>query len=384
MVKILVDATPIRDKPSGIGIYTINLIKALYSSQIEDNYQLSLYYQLGVKKCLTGDFTLPKILKEYTSCHTIPLPVTVANLLGKYYPLLVNYFDKYLDSPSIIQGTDHFVYPCRDALKIMTIHDLSFIKYPEYAPKIVKKTYKDRIKNCLQWTDLIITFSQSTKQDIMEMFTFPEDKIFITHQASRYENLPINLSQIHPINYNSNNPYLLFVSTFEPRKNIINIIQAFNYLKKTKKIAHNLILIGQKGWQYQSIFKAINNSPFREHIRYLGYLSDQEVALFYHNAEVFVYPSYYEGFGLPVLEAMSLGVPVITSNTSSLPEVAGDAAILINPDNYQELADAILQVINNTQLRNQLIEKGKNRAKLFSWQNTAKQTINAYKYLLDQ
>lgn len=384
MVKILVDATPIRDKPSGIGIYTINLINALYSLQQKENFKIGICYQPSFKKCLIGNFSLPEILKEFSPCYTLPLPVTLTNLLGKFDSSLLNYFDKYLDNPNIIQGTDHFVYPCKNALKIMTIHDLSFIKYPEYAPKIVKKTYKNRIENCLKWTDLIITFSQSTKQDIMEIFNFPEEKIFITHQASRYKNLPINKSQINSINYNSNNPYLLFVSTFEPRKNIINIIQAFNYLKQTKKIAHNLILIGQKGWQYQPIFNAINNSPFRDHIYYLGYLSDEEVALFYQNAEVFVYPSYYEGFGLPVLEAMSLGVPVITSNTSSLPEVAGDAAILVNPDHYQELADAILQVINNTQLRNQLIEKGKNRAKLFSWENTAKQTINAYNYLLNK
>ncbi len=382
MVKILVDATPIRDKPSGIGIYTINLIQALSSLQKQENLAIEIYYQPSFKKWLKGDFSLPEILTEFLPCQTLPLPVTLTNFLGKYAPFLLNnYFDQYLDNPNIIHGTDHFVYPYKKALKIMTIHDLSFIKYPEYAPKIVKNNYKNRIENCLKWTDLIITFSESTKQDINQIFNFPETKIFITPQASRYENLKINLSTT--TNYNLNHPYLLFVSTFEPRKNIINIIKAFNHLKQTKKIDHNLILIGQKGWQYQPIFEAINNSQFRDNIYHLGYLSDQEVALFYQNAEVFIYPSYYEGFGLPVLEAMSLGAPVITSNISSLPEVAGDAAILINPHNYQELADAILQVIKNSELRNNLIEKGKNRAKLFSWENTAKHTINTYKYLLN-
>jgi glycosyltransferase involved in cell wall biosynthesis len=383
MVKILVDTTAIRDKPSGIGIYTINLIKALYSLQKEENIDLGIYYQLSLKNLLKGNFSVPKILKKYQPCYTLPLPVTITNILGKYNNPILNYFDQYLDKPDIIQGTDHFVYPCRSAKKIMTIHDLSFIKHPEYAPKIVKNTYQNRIAKCLQWTDLIITFSQSTKQDIIDIFQINENKIFITKQSSRYEDINLNHLEQSQVKYNFNDPYLLFVSTFEPRKNIINIIRAFEYLKKTKKIEHNLILIGKKGWQYQVIFEAINSSPFCQDIYYLGYLTDEQVALFYQKADVFIYPSFYEGFGLPVLEAMNLGAPVITSNNSSLPEVAGDAAIFINPHNYHELADAILQVVSNYQLRQDLIARGKNRAKLFSWKNTAQQTINTYKYLLN-
>jgi glycosyltransferase involved in cell wall biosynthesis len=173
----------------------------------------------------------------------------------------------------------------------------------------------------------------------------------------------------------------LLVSTLEPRKNIINAIKAFNYLKNTEKIEHQLVIIGQKGWQYKPILAAIANSPWQKDIHYLGYLSDRQVAYFYSQAEVFVYPSYYEGFGLPVLEAMSLGAPVVTSNTSSLPEVAGDAALLIDPRDPIQLAEAILKVISDSQLRHLMVKKGKERAKLFSWEKTAKETINAYKSL---
>lgn len=383
MLKILVDATPIRSQPSGIGIYTINLIKSLSSLENENNFKLGTYYQPSFKKWVVGDFSPPNLLQKSASCHILPLPVRLSYLVGKYYSPVLNYLDTYLDNPSIIQGTDHFVYPCKNTLKIMTIHDLSFIKYPQYAPKVVKKTYKNRIKQCLQWTDLIITFSQTTKEDITDIFNFPEKKIYITNQASRYENIKTNQTLNNKTKYNLDAPYLLLVSTLEPRKNIINIIKAFNYLKQEKKIEHNLVLIGKKGWNYQPILAEINNSPFQNNIYHLGYLSDEEVALFYAKADVFIYPSYYEGFGLPVLEAMSLGTPVVTSNISSLPEVAGDAAILINPNNFPEIADAILQIINNSQLRNNLIKKGQERAKLFSWENTAKQTINAYKYLLN-
>jgi glycosyltransferase involved in cell wall biosynthesis len=184
------------------------------------------------------------------------------------------------------------------------------------------------------------------------------------------------------IDYDFSQPYLLFVSTIEPRKNIQTLINAFNLLKQTVKLDHHLVLIGRKGWHYQPIFAAIENSPWTHHIHHLNYLSDEDVAFFYSKADVFVYPSHYEGFGLPVLEAMTLGAPVVTSNTSSLPEVAGDAALLIDPNDPMELAEAILKVISGSQFRQDLIHKGKARAKLFSWERTAKETLNAYKSLL--
>ncbi|MHC5719148.1 MAG: glycosyltransferase family 4 protein, partial [Nostoc sp.] len=167
-----------------------------------------------------------------------------------------------------------------------------------------------------------------------------------------------------------------------PRKNINAIISAFNFLKNRYKIEHQLVLIGKKGWNYQPIFTAIENSPWKNEIHHLDYLSNELVVLFYSIADVFVYPSHYEGFGLPVLEAMTLGAPVVTSNTSSIPEVTGDAAILIDPDDYMQLAEAILQVISDSQLRQDLINKGKIRANLFSWERTAEQTLKAYRSIL--
>lgn len=139
------------------------------------------------------------------------------------------------------------------------------------------------------------------------------------------------------------------------------------------------MLIGQKGWKYEPIFQEIERSPWKEKIYHLDYLSDELVALFYAKADVFVYPSHYEGFGLPVLETMILGAPVVTSNTSSLPEVAGDAALLINPDDVEELTNAILQIISDSRLRDRLVKKGKDQASLFSWERTARETLHVYK-----
>jgi glycosyltransferase involved in cell wall biosynthesis len=385
MFKIVVDATPISSKPSGIGLYVANLIYHLNKLQTKENFQLGIAYQPGMKNWLSGRWNFPQYLKDYENLYFLPLPVTVSNLLAKFPNPILPYLEKSFGFPDIVHGTNYVVYPCQKSLRVMTIHDLTCIKYPQYTNAIVK-TYSDRIKQCLQWTDLVITVSQATKQDIIEYLGVTSDRIYVTPQASRYYPNYLSPQQTEKIkrkiNYDFSQPYLLFVSTIEPRKNINNLIFAFNYLKEKHKINHQLVLIGQKGWLYQSIFQTIATSPWKEQIHYLGYLSDAMVALFYSQADAFVYPSFYEGFGLPVLEAMTLGTPVVTSNTSSLPEVAGEAAILVAPQEPMQLADAILQVISDSQLRQNLINKGKQRASLFSWEITAQTTLKAYKLLL--
>lgn len=387
MLKILVDATPVRKNPSGIGIYVINLLKNLVYYQVKYNLELGILYQPSLRKWLVGNVSIAEELSKINlPTYCLPLPVTISNSLAQCTPWVLPYFDNYLEMPDIIHGTDHFVYPESKSLKVITIHDLAFIKYADYSSYIVRKTYLKRIKQCLKWTDLVITFSQSSKNDIIKYLDLEPERIYITTQASRYcseyLNLTFNDLSSNFIKYDLSRPYLLLVSTLEPRKNIINAIRAFNYLKTKAKIEHQLVIIGQKGWQYKPILTAIANSPWQKDIHYLGYLSDRQVACFYAKADVFLYPSFYEGFGLPVLEAMSLGAPVVTSNTSSLPEVAGDAALLIDPRDPIQLAEAILKVISDSQLRHLMVRKGKERAKLFSWERTARETINAYRSLL--
>ncbi|HEY9650559.1 MAG TPA: glycosyltransferase family 1 protein [Coleofasciculaceae cyanobacterium] len=269
----------------------------------------------------------------------------------------------------------------------MNIYDLTFIKYPNYVNSVVK-TYTQRVKQSLKWTDVIITISESSKKDIINYLNIEPERIYVTPLASRYDsaylynNKNIISQNINLSHYDFTQPYILFVSTIEPRKNITTLIAAFNHLKQKYKIDHHLILIGQKGWRYEPIFSEIERSPWKEQIHHLNYLSDETVALFYSKADVFAYPSHYEGFGLPVLEAMTLGAPVVTSNTSSLPEVAGDAALLVDPNDSINLAEAILKIISDSQLRQELIQKGKERAALYSWERTAQETLQVYKNLI--
>ena len=382
MFKIVVDATPITPQPSGVGLYVANLIDNLWQLQQTENFELGIVYQPSFKNWLQINLAFPESLQKYSECYLFPFPVKVTNFLLNNFPQAFPlWLEKYANYPDIIHGTNFDVFPYKKSLKVITIYDLTFLRYPEYVDRVVAN-YAQRVRQCLQWTDLVITISQSTKQDAINYLQINPEKIHVTPLASRYYpnylSLEIQEKLQQSCVYNFSRPYILFVSTIEPRKNITALITAFNYLKQKYKIEHNLVLIGKKGWRYEPIFKAIAESPYHKTIYHLDYLSDDLVALFYTLAEVFVYPSHYEGFGLPVLEAMNLGTPVIASNTSSLPEVVGDAGLLINPDAPIELAEAVLQVISNSQLQQNLIIQGQKRAENFSWHRTAKETLKAY------
>jgi glycosyltransferase involved in cell wall biosynthesis len=386
MLKVTVDATPIDPKPSGVGLYVFNLVEALSRLESSESFELGLAYQPGLKNWLKGNLDFPNNLKHYQNLYQISVPVRATNFFIDYLPrLFPSYIESVLGDTDIFHGTNYTVYPCQNIKKIISIYDLSFIKYPEYVNSVVQQ-YAKRLAKCLKWTDAIITISESSKQDIINYLNFPAEKVFVTPLASRYNTEFLNRlnldREIQNCNFDFSKPYLLFVSTIEPRKNIQSIIQAFNWLKQNHKIDHQLVLIGRKGWKYEPIFEAIQSSPWKKEIHHLDYLSDELVALFYSRADVFVYPSHYEGFGLPVLEAMTLGAPVVAANTSSIPEVAGDAAILIDPNEFMQIAEAILTVISDRQLQQEMINKGKARASLFSWENTAKETLKAYRSIL--
>ncbi|MBD1876544.1 glycosyltransferase family 4 protein [Nodosilinea sp. FACHB-131] len=390
MFKVVVDATPVLPRPSGVGLYVLNLLWALRSLQATENFSLDIAYQPSLKNWLRGNLALPEALSVYENVSVLPLPVRLLNLLAQVpkNPVL-GQLEHRFGQPDIYHGTNYAVYPCRRSQRVMTIYDLSFLRYPEYVTAVVR-TYSQRVRQCLGWTDLVVTISESSKRDIVEYMGVSPERIWVTPLASRYADdtqavsravkaVDLGDSRSDPFR---NRPYILFVSTLEPRKNVVRLIQAFDQLKNKRRIDHQLVLVGQKGWQFEPIFEAIAASPWQHHIRHLDYLSDAEVAYCYKNADVFAYPSLYEGFGLPVLEAMTLGCPVVTANMSSLPEVAGNAALLVDPTSVEDLAEALWRVIGDRPLRQAMIAKGYQQAAQFSWTRTAKSTLAAYRSLL--
>jgi glycosyltransferase involved in cell wall biosynthesis len=330
---------------------------------------------------------LPEVLREFNDrIHPFPCPVRFSNLLLDYWPqFFATFLEPKLGYPNIFHGTNYTVFPLKRSRNILTIYDVTFARYPQYVNQVVKQ-YERRVRKCLRWTDLVITISESSKRDIVQYLGVEPERVWVTPLASRYtpadvQYLTQEAAQVRsPFNHPT--PYLLFVSTIEPRKNVLSLIRAFNYLKEHHKISHQLVLIGRKGWLYEPIFEALARSPYREEIHHLDYVADEVVAQYYHHADAVVYPSHYEGFGLPVLEAMMFGAPVVTANTSSLPEVAGDAAVMINPDDPLDLAEGIFKVIHDRTFRHDLIQRGQRQAAQFSWRHTAQETLRAYQSLL--
>ncbi|QUS59412.1 glycosyltransferase family 4 protein [Synechocystis sp. PCC 7338] len=391
MLKVCVDATAIRGQLSGIGFYNLSLLRALdqlqHSQQFQGQFCLQIYYQPGLKDWLRGKWQKNHHLTEFKDCSCLPLPVTLSDHLVSFpNPILniLNLLETRLGKPDLIHGTDHYIFPSRQSINLLTIHDLTFLKFPEFVPPIVQR-YHQRILRCLPFAQGILTFAESTKREINEYYQFPLERIFVTPQASRYQGLtltPENLVALpQPIPYDFNLPYFLFVSTLEPRKNVVGLIKAFNLFKQATKAPHQLVLIGQLGWKYEPILEAITNSPHNNEIHRLSYLPNQWLAMFYQRATAFVYPSFYEGFGLPVMEAMNFGLPVITSNGGSLPEVVADSGVLVDPQDIQTLALALEKIVSDTDWRDHLRQKSLTRSKDFSWENTARKTLEVYQIL---
>ncbi|WP_071190074.1 glycosyltransferase family 1 protein [Trichormus sp. NMC-1] len=277
----------------------------------------------------------------------------------------------------------HVTYPLpikiNDAKKITTIHDLIPLKLP-YTTLDDKKWFFNLIKDAIKTSEIILTVSENTKKDILHCFDVNPDKIYVTYQPiiDNSHLVDNHTTEIKLKKYKlKNKKYILFVGTIEPKKNIGRLIDAYSSLDTDMQ----LVIVGKKGWLWEDEIgklEALFGKGFTRKIKLLEYVEKTDLIYLYHGAFCFVFPSLYEGFGLPPLEAMSLGCPVITSNVASLPEVCGNAAIYVDPYNSDDIRQGIEKLINNQQIKTQLIEAGKERVKLFSMENYTNKLYDAY------
>ncbi|ABR55980.1 MAG: hypothetical protein PWP15_87 [Methanothermococcus sp.] len=299
-----------------------------------------------------------------------------------FWHLFLNYYlnKKKLDLDIIHSPENSSLFTkLKNQLKIITVYDVIPLQFPETYAKITVFRYKLLFSKTLNTSNKIISISHHTKQDLIKHFKISEDKIKVIHLAANENYKPLKENEINNIKqkYNLNYPFILYVGTLEPRKNIPNLLKALYKLKK-HSIKHKLVITGKKGWKYKSIFETIEKLNLQKDVIFTGYVPDEDLPALYNAADLFVYPSLYEGFGLPPLEAMQCGTPVITSNTSSLPEVVGDAGIMVNPYDVDELANKMYEVLTNDGIREELSKKGIERAKLFSWKKCAEEHLKVY------
>lgn len=257
---------------------------------------------------------------------------------------------------------------------VISVMDLSFIKFPDLFAKKDLYQLKNWTKYSAKNAKKIITISQSSKNDIIKEYGVRKDDVIVTYPGInelKTENLkPKSMDDLNK-KFGIDKEYVLFVGTLQPRKNIEKLIEAFSKIDKDIL----LIIVGKKGWLYEDILNAPEKFGIPQKVKFLDFVSDDELPSLYKNALCFVLPSLYEGFGLPVLEAMKNGCPVLTSNVSSLPEAGGDAVLYFNPLNVDEISKTIKKIIDDKNLRQEMIKKGFLQVKKFSWEKTARQTL---------
>jgi glycosyltransferase involved in cell wall biosynthesis len=222
--------------------------------------------------------------------------------------------------------------------------------------------------------DCIITISESTATDLRAIYPDCGDKITVIHPASQILELETDLT----VASNIGEPFILFVGTLETRKNLIGLLNAYRRLPSEIQDQYMLVIAGGKGWGSLDLDKNISEMELEGRVTQTGYIPDKQLVGLYKEAQLLVMPSFYEGFGLPILEAMSVGTPVITSNVSSMPEIAGDAAITVDPYDSREIAEAIVELLKNATRRKELIAKGYERCKMFSWKSAASKLIQIF------
>jgi glycosyltransferase involved in cell wall biosynthesis len=262
---------------------------------------------------------------------------------------------------------------------ILTIHDLAVYKFPELFPeKLIDFDRRILVPRSLKKAAKIIAVSQSTKKDIIELFKIQPDKIEVIYEGvnsdveTRFDSNILNKYAL------GNGKYFLFIGTIEPRKNLIRLVEAYKKFVQSCSEDYGLVLAGKSGWKNAEIFRtleAANRQLGGEKIKYLGYITDEEKSQLLRKASLFLFPSLYEGFGLPVIEAMAAGVPVIASNRSSLPEIIEGAGVLIDPESIDQLCEAMKKIISDVFFRQSLIALGQKKSQAFTWDRSAKQTL---------
>jgi len=283
----------------------------------------------------------------------------------------------------VLHGASNFLPMRKVCPYVVSIHDLSYYVHPERCPPVRRQYWYAMTRHSVKAADRIITISENSRRDIARFFPGSESKIRITALAAHSRFKPIGLDRQESLltQYEDklkSQPYVLYVGTLEPGKNVARIVQAFDAVA-SKFPDHLLVLAGDKGWLYESVFDTIENAAHRNRIVYLGHVSDMEAVHLFNFADAFVFPSLYEGFGLPPLEAMQCGCPVVTSNRSSIPEVVGDAAIMVNPESVTEISTAMRRLLESKVARQEFSQAGLERARLFSWDKCAAETLAVYR-----
>ena len=366
---IAIDAHSVGARLAGNESYAINLIEALAQLDSINQYTLFVTRREAVDR-FSGRWPNFKVSQTLPHTPLVRIPLTLSAALRRN-PVDVLH----------VQFTAPPMSPCPF---VVSIHDLSFEHLPQTFKRRSRIQLRLTVRNSARRAAHILALSESARQDIIETYGILPERVTMIPLAAPAHFAPVtdarDLQRVRHT-YGIDGDYILSVGSIQPRKNLTRLVRAFASLhhERTGVKLPKLVLVGKQGWLYDETLRAIKESGLGNEILLTGYVPEADLPALYSGAICFVYPSYFEGFGLPPLEAMKCGTPVIVGNQTSLPEVVGDAGLLVDPFDEAEITSALAQLIDNRDLRDKLRRKGLERAGQFSWNDTARRTLEVYK-----
>lgn len=363
-MRIGIDARMLAYRRGGISSYIRHLLSALASIDPENEYRVLRHRRDRTRQEAGPNFRRATV---WTPCH---------HRLERW-ALGAEVFRLRLD---LLHSPD-FIPPAFGArCFVVTVHDLNFLYYPQFQTADSRRYYNEQIAWAVSHADHILADSEATRTDLVHLLGVPSEKVTTVYLGvdPAFRLLPPDRIQETLARYGLAPGYLLFVGTLEPRKNLPGLLMAYRILLSRGVTREPLVVVGSRGWLYEEVFVRMEALGLAAHVRFLENVPDEDLPALYTGAALLAMPSFYEGFGLPALEAMACGTPVVLSDRGSLPEVGGEAAVWVDPDNPEDIAAGIARVLEDPTLRERLRAAGLAQAARFTWEETARKTLNVY------
>lgn len=362
-MRIAIDARLVSYAVGGISQYTIRLVRALAATSTDDEILVLESQKAGPGTPWPDAVRQVKLITPpHNRLEQITLPMELLRV------------------PADLLHSPDFIPPFRRRCRsVITIHDLAFLRFPHLL-MAESARYYGQVDRAVRSAEQIVAVSYSTRQDLLDLLEVDPQKITVIYSAAAPECRPLDPAEAQERRAQLDLPerFILFVGTLEPRKNLPTLLEALPRVWKEHRIP--LVVVGGKGWLYESVYMTLDRLRLtEEQVHLVGAIPSQQLAYYYGCASCLVMPSLYEGFGLPALEAMACGTPVVVSNVSSLPEIVGDAGLLVDPEDVEGLADTLIRLLSDEKLRRRLGQLGIQRAATFSWERTARETLAVYR-----
>ena len=374
-MRVGLDGFPLVSPRTGVGHYTLELARALAAVSPEDEFQL-------ISPVALPESIVQEINQDPPSNLQLHIP-KVRSLRHKWWAVGLPLYLRRL-ALDLFHGTNYDVPLLSRDRNILTIHDLSILLHPEYhEPKLARRGRR-RLPLMARAASRIITPSESVKREVCEHLGVEPENISVTPEAPRrtFRRMPFHETEETRRRLKIEDEFMLFVGTIEPRKNLPTLVRAFEEIITTTSLRPQLVIAGGEGWLMEEFLTLAGGAHIRDRLCLTGYINDDDLRALYSSCRVFVYPSLYEGFGLPPLEAMACGAPVVTSRIASIVETVGGAASLVDPRKAKELSASIVQLLTDENKRRSQSAAGLTRATGFSWERTARDTLNIYQQVI--